>query len=166
MSGFHHLGLATNNMEATIEFYESVLGFETKVTDLMSNSDFTGEGAIRHAFIDVGDGSFVAFMEPNRVPTWNDAFDASINEGLGLPRGVYHFSFRSEDEAALEARQADLRAKGVKVTDVVDHDWCKSIYFTDPNGLLLEFCTTTEALEPRHLADSQSAGWAALARTE
>jgi hypothetical protein len=25
---------------------------------------------------------------------------------------------------------------------VVDHEWCRSIYFNDPNGLLLEFCAT------------------------
>ena len=25
---------------------------------------------------------------------------------------------------------------------MVDHEWCRSIYFRDPNGLLLEFCTT------------------------
>jgi hypothetical protein len=28
------------------------------------------------------------------------------------------------------------------VTPVVDHEWCRSIYFNDPNGLLLEYCTT------------------------
>ena len=36
-------------------------------------------------------------------------------------------------------------AKGVKVSPVVDHDWAKSIYFKDPNGLQLEFCTYTRA---------------------
>ena len=35
----------------------------------------------------------------------------------------------------------ELRAKGVEVTDVVKyHDWAKSIYFRDPNGLSLEYC--------------------------
>ena len=161
-AGFHHLGLATRDMEATIAFYRDVLGFETRVTDLMSGNRLSGKGAIRHAFIDVGDGSFVAFMEPNDVPGWNEPFDTGINEGLGLPRGVYHFAFRSSDEQALQARRADLVDKGIDVTEVVDHGWCKSIY--DPNGLLLEFCTSTEQLGEQHLADSASAGWTALAR--
>jgi len=26
----------------------------------------------------------------------------------------------------------------------VDHGWCLSIYATDPNGILVEFCTTTD----------------------
>jgi hypothetical protein len=38
------------------------------------------------------------------------------------------------------ARRDELRAKGVTVTDVVDHGWAKSIYFKDPNGLSLEYC--------------------------
>ena len=31
----------------------------------------------------------------------------------------------------------------VKVTPVVDHEWAKSIYFKDPNGLLLEYSYLT-----------------------
>ena len=34
----------------------------------------------------------------------------------------------------------------MKVTDVVDHDWAKSIYFTDPNGMQLEYCCFTRNL--------------------
>ena len=28
------------------------------------------------------------------------------------------------------------------MTCVVDHEWCRSIYFKDPNGLQLEYCAT------------------------
>jgi hypothetical protein len=27
----------------------------------------------------------------------------------------------------------------------VDHGWCLSVYATDPNGILVEFCVTTDA---------------------
>ena len=41
----------------------------------------------------------------------------------------------------VRARQRDeLRAKGVKTTDIVDHGWARSIYFKDPNGISLEYC--------------------------
>ena len=43
----------------------------------------------------------------------------------------------------LEARRTELIDRGVDVTAVVDHEWCRSIYFRDPNGLLLEYCATT-----------------------
>lgn len=42
--------------------------------------------------------------------------------------------------AGLEAKRQELVAKGVEVTDIVDHNWAKSIYFSDPNGISLEFC--------------------------
>jgi len=32
------------------------------------------------------------------------------------------------------------------VTEIVDHDWAKSIYFKDPNGLMLEYCCITREL--------------------
>ena len=39
------------------------------------------------------------------------------------------------------------RSRGrVDVTEVVDHDWAKSIYFKDPNGIQLEFCCFTRNL--------------------
>ena len=37
-------------------------------------------------------------------------------------------------------------AKGIEVTDVVDHDWAKSIYFKDPYGIQLEYCCYTRTL--------------------
>jgi hypothetical protein len=27
----------------------------------------------------------------------------------------------------------------------IDHGWCTSIYATDPNGIMVEFCTSTRA---------------------
>ena len=37
----------------------------------------------------------------------------------------------------------ELIRKGLTVTDAVDHEWAKSIYFKDPNGISLEFCCLT-----------------------
>ena len=34
----------------------------------------------------------------------------------------------------------------LEVTEVVDHDWAKSIYFKDPNGMQLEYCCFTRNL--------------------
>jgi catechol-2,3-dioxygenase len=60
--------------------------------------------------------------------------------GLGVPAAFYHFAFEAGSEAGLEAKRQELAAKGVEVTDIVDHNWAKSIYFSDPNGISLEFC--------------------------
>jgi catechol 2,3-dioxygenase-like lactoylglutathione lyase family enzyme len=52
----HHVGLATHDMEATLTFYEQILGFETRVCDLLKPE---GGGVIRHAFMDAGNGEMI-----------------------------------------------------------------------------------------------------------
>ena len=160
--GIHHLGLVTHDMEATLEFYEDVLGFPAKVCDLLRPE---GGGAIRHAFLDMGDGELLAFMECNDIPSMPDDFDTGINRGLGINRGMIHFAFHVDDEPALDAKRTELVGKGVQVTDVVDHGWAKSIYFTDPNQLQLEYCCLTRELSGDLLNDRTSKGWTALARS-
>ena len=160
--GMHHLGLATHDMEATLDFYENKLGFETKVCDLLKPD---AGGTIRHAFMDVGQGEMIAFMECNDVPYVAEDFDPGINRGLGIKGGIIHFAFKSADEAGLEAKQQELRDKGVEVTDVVDHGWCKSIYFRDPNDLQLEYCTLSSELDATLNQDRESDEWRSLARS-
>jgi catechol-2,3-dioxygenase len=43
----------------------------------------------------------------------------------------------------LEAKRQELLEKGLAVTDIVDHEWARSIYFKDPNGISLEYCCLT-----------------------
>ena len=46
-----------------------------------------------------------------------------------------------------EAKRSALLAKGVKVSPIVDHEgWVQSIYFKDPNGLLLEYAWQSRVL--------------------
>jgi catechol 2,3-dioxygenase-like lactoylglutathione lyase family enzyme len=161
--GIHHLGLATHDMEATLDFYENVLGFETRVCDVIQPE---AGGTIRHAFLDAGNGELIAFMECNAIEGIAADFDTGINNGLGIAGGVMHFAFAASDENDLLEKQKALRAKGVQVTDMVDHGWCQSIYFRDPNKLQLEYCVLTEQLSPAHLADRSSDAWQNLARVQ
>lgn len=52
----------------------------------------------------------------------------------------YRFAFEGGSPAALADKRDELRAKGVEVTGIRDHDWAESIYFKDPNGPSLEYC--------------------------
>ena len=56
------------------------------------------------------------------------------------PRAVQfdHLSFNLPDEHALLDLRDRLKSAGCEVTDVVDHGFIRSIYFTDPNGIALE----------------------------
>jgi catechol 2,3-dioxygenase-like lactoylglutathione lyase family enzyme len=141
--GFSHVGLSTLDMDRTRDFYERVLGFQAVRCDTMEVKE---GGRIRHVFFDAGNGQLIAFMEPREVTGIPAEYDAGINRGLGVPEAFYPFAFEVESVAALEAKRAELIAKGVRVTPVVDHEWMKSIYFKDPNGLLLEFACQTRTL--------------------
>ena len=135
--GFSHVGLSTLDLDKTREFYEDALGFKVVIADTIKIKE---GGRIRHMFFDVGRDQLIAFMEPRGVPDVPAEYDAGINRGLGVPASFYHFAFEAGSGAALIDKRSELRAKGVEVTDIVDHGFAKSIYFKDPNGVSLEFC--------------------------
>src|ERR1700757_5206304 len=124
--GFSHIGLSTLDLDKTREFYEGVLGFKPVRCDTITVKE---GGKIRHIFFDTGRDQLIAFMEAKGVDGIPAEYDAGINRGLGLPSAFYHFAFEAGSEAALEQKRQELTAMGVKVSDVVDHDWAKSIYF-------------------------------------
>jgi catechol 2,3-dioxygenase-like lactoylglutathione lyase family enzyme len=141
--GFSHVGLATLDMDATLDFYENVLGFTAVRCDILKVAE---GGEIRHVFFDTGEGQMLAFMEGREVAAIPADYDAGINRGLGVPDGMYHFAFEAGSIEFLESKREELIHKGVRVTDVVDHEWCRSIYFKDPNGIDLEYCCVTREL--------------------
>lgn len=141
--GFSHVGLSTLDMDATLEFYENVLGFPAVRCDIHEVAE---GGAIRHVFFDAGGGQMIAFMEARGVDGIPSDYDAGINRGLGVPSGFYHFAFEAGSPEGLRSKRSELIARGVRVTDVVDHEWCQSIYFRDPNGIELEYCCVTREL--------------------
>src|SRR5216683_2690504 len=141
--GFSHIGLSTLNLDKTRDFYEHVLGFKAVRCDIIKVKE---SGRIRHVFFDTGRDQLIAFMEARGVPGVPADYDAGITRGLGVPSAFYHFAFEAGSEAGLSEKRNELLAKGIDVTDVVDHDWAKSIYFKDPNGLQLEYCCFTRNL--------------------
>jgi catechol 2,3-dioxygenase-like lactoylglutathione lyase family enzyme len=141
--GFSHIGLSTLDLDKTREFYESVLGFKPVRCDTIAVKE---GGKIRHIFFDTGRDQLLAFMEARGVPGVPAEYDAGINRGLGVPSAFYHFAFETGSQPGLEQKRAELLAKGVKVSEIVDHDWAKSIYFKDPNGMQLEYCCYTREL--------------------
>ena len=143
--GWSHVGLSTLDLDATRAFYEGVLGFPAVRCDII---EFAEGGRIRHIFFDTGGGQLIAFMEPRGIPGIPVEYDAGINRGLGVPDAFYHFAFDIDSQEALEAKRAELIAKGVKVTPVVDHEWIRSIYFKDPNGIMLEYACWCRELGP------------------
>jgi catechol 2,3-dioxygenase-like lactoylglutathione lyase family enzyme len=115
-------------MDATVRFYHGVLGARLV-------ADLAGPG-FRHYFFEVGPQNTLAFFEyrGHRVEPF------AKPAGVPDPRAIQfdHVSFNLPDEEALLALQHRLKAAGSEVTDVVDHGFLRSVYFTDPNGIALE----------------------------
>ena len=142
MAGYNHIDLGTRDMEGTRRFYEDVMGFPLARADLV---EVEGEGCYRHFFFDLGGGQLLGFFSAEDVEGAPE-FDTSINRGLGVRDGTYHFAFQADSLAELEAIKNRLAKHGVEVRGPYDHEgWSKSIYFKDPNGLQLEYCHLTRA---------------------
>src|SRR5262245_21440984 len=113
--GFSHVGVSTHDMDATIQFYEGVLGFPQVVEDL---TRIKSGGTLRMVYFDVGDGQFMVFMEPKHVPDIPEDYDTGINGALGVPRGMYHFAFEVPSLADLESRRRSLERQEIEVSAI------------------------------------------------
>jgi catechol 2,3-dioxygenase-like lactoylglutathione lyase family enzyme len=126
--GVHHLALITTDMDATVRFWHGVIDARLVAT--------LATPAFRHYFFEVGEGNTVAFFE----------YAGQHLETYAKPAGVPyeraaqfdHLSLHLPDEEALLRLRHRLKSHGCEVTDVVDHSWLRSIYFTDNNGIALE----------------------------
>ncbi len=66
---------------------------------------------------------------------------ADAPHGVNGVGTVHHVAFAAADSAQQLAVQAELRWRGVHVTDVLDRNYFESIYFREPNGVLFEVAT-------------------------
>jgi catechol 2,3-dioxygenase-like lactoylglutathione lyase family enzyme len=132
-----HLSFASRDLAATRHFYEGQLGFPVLIHEWMLMQE---GGRVDHMFFDCGGGCALAFMQWIDVPGVPTDPDTSINRGLGLPSGTFHFAFRCDDLMALEARRQELIGRGVVVGELLDLSPYRSFFFDDPvNGLRLEY---------------------------
>ena len=126
--GINHLALVTPDMDATVRFWHGVLDARLVAT--------LATKAFRHYFFEFGPGCTVAFFEYAGEPIETYAKPA----GVPFPQASQfdHLAFNLVDEEALLRLRDRLKAHDCEVTDVVDHGFIRSIYFTDNNGIALE----------------------------
>jgi glyoxalase family protein len=61
--------------------------------------------------------------------------------GLQAGGTVHHVAFSAPNLATMQLWQQELREQGVSVTEVMDRQYFKSIYFREPGGVLFEIAT-------------------------
>ncbi|MFV0317739.1 MAG: VOC family protein [Microthrixaceae bacterium] len=135
---FHHLALATGDLPATHEFYTSAMGFT--LAKVVVNPTPEG-GWAKHVFYDTDDGMGA---EGGMIAFWElhgdyPEVDGAISTSVGLPEWVNHIAFTAVDEAHLEIALKRWLDCGYEAVEI-DHEFCRSIYTTDPNGTLVEWC--------------------------
>ena len=176
--GINHLALTCSDMQRTVDFYTNILGMK-----LVKTLEFTHEsGSGQHFFFDVGNGrDAIAFFWFDDAPPPAPGIAQS---GRWLPGAPRRSAIGAMDHVALdvprdkiEAYCDKLRAKGIAVTEVVNHSdrpglaqylpaepnedtFIRSIYFQDPDGITLEFACWGRPLteadvvhEPKTAAD-------------
>jgi catechol 2,3-dioxygenase-like lactoylglutathione lyase family enzyme len=137
---FHHVAIATRDLEATHRFYTEATGLTLVKVDVIP---YMEHGWARHLFYDTGNGELLAIwdLHDESVPDFNPA----ISTGLGLPNFVNHIAFSATSLDDLDIRKDRWLEHGHDVVRM-DHGWCVSIYANDPNGNMIEFCHTTATL--------------------
>lgn len=140
--GLHHAAYTTRDAEATYEFYTNKLGFPL----LRTENHLQGDGYFRHFFFGIGGGEALAFFQIDGVGEQPD-YKTDVSTSLGLPQWTNHIAFALESMEELEGKTRELHDRGIEDILQIDHGWCTSIYMNDPNGIMVEFCVTTNASE-------------------
>ena len=148
--GFHHVAVAVKDLRATHAFYTTAMDF--KLVKVVVNKTEHG-GWAKHAFYDTGSGGLMAFWELHDDVIGDD-WRPGLSIGLGLPNWVNHLAFDAIDLDGLERHLQRWRSHGITVVEI-DHDFCRSIYADDPDGTLVEFCTTTRAFSSEELTQAE-----------
>jgi catechol 2,3-dioxygenase-like lactoylglutathione lyase family enzyme len=123
----HHHAYVTTDQESTRRFYEEVVGLPLVATwtEIADGQEYC------HTFFGLADGGALAFFQfADR--TYSD------ESAPPVPFSPYrHVALLVDPESQDRIRE---RAEEARVdTFTLDHGFCKSLYLSDPNGLILEF---------------------------
>lgn len=153
-SRLHHTAYVSKDLEATRKFYEEVIGMPLVATWCEKDELFGKERTYCHVFFGLADGGALAFFQ------FADPDDAA-QFGPMMPFSPFHHIALKVDDETQKGIERRLAAAGFKEPEsfVLEHGYCRSVYVTDPNGMILEFTLdrpdTTEINKTR-LSDAHS----------
>jgi catechol 2,3-dioxygenase-like lactoylglutathione lyase family enzyme len=154
----HHHAFRTHDMEKTRRFWEDLLGMPLVGTFVETVDPVTEKPSnYIHTFFELADGSCLAFFqfqeglyhEPSYGRTPQDPFD-------------HHVALEVDGIEAVRAWGARIEGADIPVMRI-DHGYCYSIYFHDPNGMEVEI-TTRVAKTAEIMAAANQTAHATLAK--
>ncbi|MGF1505677.1 MAG: VOC family protein [Anaerolineae bacterium] len=128
ITGLHHISIVVANAQRTVDFYTKVLGLRF----VKKTVNFDDPGLYHLYFGDEtgSPGSLLTFFE---IPGARKG-----RPGLG---GTHHVALTVADSDGLRKWKRRLTDLDLDVTGPLDRHYFESIYFTDPDGLILEIAT-------------------------
>lgn len=172
--GINHLALVCRDMEQTVHFYRDVLGMALiKTIELPF-------GLGQHFFFDCGNGDALAFFwfpdaHAAAPGVAAPAYRPDQGNSTSAHGSMNHVAFNVPEDA-IEGYVDTLRAAGIDCTEVANHDdseigisdvlhpgvFVRSIYFQDPDGILLELAAWTRVLTPADVSHQPSTATVSL----
>lgn len=121
--GINHPALLARNLEETVSFYSDLLGMR-----LVLRQPNLDDPNSTHLFFDTGNGNFLAFFAPNEG-----------TQDIPRPGSMLHVALNLT--VPIEEAMETLTAHGVRFAGPIDRGYERSLYFRDPNGIVIELMT-------------------------
>jgi len=123
--GTNHPALFGLSYDKTVDFYNRVLGMR-----LVLEQPNLDDPESVHLFFETGPGQFIAYF----VPKPGKEIEGRVQTGA-----LNHVALNLEGN--LDDAMAALTAEGVPFSGPVDRGYERSVYFRDPNGVVVELLT-------------------------
>jgi len=150
LHGVHHTAFPTWKPKSTVRFYRDILGLKVRHAITAKGWGPENHPDFLHFFFDAGNGSTIAFFY---------YVGTAPRPDLTGPRGYLgtarHTAWTAETPAELAAWRDRLRKHGVNVSEEIEHETIRSIYFRDPNGYALEITLQARPLEDVDVRDAE-----------
>jgi glyoxylase I family protein len=131
-SRLHHTAYVTKDLEATRHFYEDILGIPLAATWCETDFLFGKDRTYCHCFFELGDKSCLAFFQ------FADPEDQALFDPELAPSPFRHIALNVDQETQAELERR-IEAAGLEGGYTLEHGYCRSVYVTDPNGMIVEF---------------------------
>lgn len=123
ITGFHHTAIRSTDFDASVRFYEDVLGLKRRIS--------WGEPGKRAIMIDAGDGNYVEIFESSEPLRDKEAT-------------ILHFAFRTDDCSAMlevvrrSGAEVTMEPKEVTIDSSAGPVLVKIAFFKGPDGEIIE----------------------------